>query len=304
MMNMNHRWMWALILAAGAWLVQGEVQAQIISLAVGNSVPIQNALKRNLPGSNGNPGGLAVQVEIRETTAGGGIAPPDPDTGEGSAANPLVRTSYLGHDAIGTDPGLFSETFTNRLATNVTYYARVYDATTPGAAKYYADTGTFAGPPAYLDSVDVTFGPLLLVKTGAADTDTDGDGIPDTLESETLGTSPTKPDTDGDGYSDWFEGHYSEYMHPTDPDPGLELQITPPQVYAVNPHTVSWQTIPVPDMTYRLQYTDALPYEDPYIVEVWSGTLTDTNKEMSVEDWVTNSLYKGFFRVVVPYEGP
>jgi len=292
----------ALGLAAGLlWAFLPAARAQEISLAIGNNVPVQNALKRNLPGSNGNPSG-AVRVEIRETTAGGGIAPPDPVTGEGSDANPLVRESYLGHDTIGIDPGLFSETFTGRLSTNITYYARVYDAPTPEAALYFANSATFSGPPSYVDSLSVTFGALQLV-SGVADEDADGDGIPTALE-EDMGLDPNSPDSDGDGYPDWFEGHFSEYMHASEKDPGLDLQINPPLADAANPHTVSWQTIPVPGMTYRLQYTDALPYEDPYVAEVWSGALTDTNKEVDVEDWVANSLYKGYFRVVVPYDGP
>ena len=35
--------------------------------------------------------------------------------------------------------------------------------------------------------------------------DTDGDGIPDTLETSQYGTLPNNPDTDGDGMSDGWE---------------------------------------------------------------------------------------------------
>ena len=38
----------------------------------------------------------------------------------------------------------------------------------------------------------------------AADTDTDGDGLSDTMEAD-LGTNPTNEDTDGDGLKDGWE---------------------------------------------------------------------------------------------------
>ena len=57
-------------------------------------------------------------------------------------------------------------------------------------------------------------------------------------------------------------------------------------------------------MTYRLEFTDELDFENPYIEEIWSGTATETHLVVDVEDWVTNSLHKGFFRVVVPYDVP
>ena len=145
----------------------------------------------------------------------------------------------------------------------------------------------------------MVFGALQLV-SGEEDIDTDGDGIPDAMESEILGTSPTDRDTDGDGYSDYFEAVHREYMHAKEPDEPLSVQINPPVLVESDPYTVSWWTIPVPGMQYRLEYTDALLVPEAF-VEVWSGTATATNVEVDVDEWVrTNSLLKGFFRVLIP----
>lgn len=276
-------------------------RAQGTSLSVGNSVPVQNALGRNWLGSSWDSNN-ASRVEIRETWTAGTILAPTNDPGEIETFNPLVRVSYLGCNSIGANPGLFASIFEERLSTNVTYYARVFDAPTVTGALYYADSTGFSGPPDYVADLNVAFGPSMLVRTGAPDNDTDGDGIPDELEG-VVHTDPTNPDTDGDGYDDWFEAHYSEYLSPTDPDRPLEIQIHDPQALA-EPHTVSWWTIPVPDMEYQLEYTDALPYEGAFTAPVTNVTATDTNLVVPVEDWVTNGLFKGFFRVKVPYEGP
>ena len=286
-------------LCAALWMAAGGARAQVVPpLYVGNQTPVTNALGRNLAGDNGNPDS-ASRVEIRQTAAGGAVLPPDPATGEGNPANPLVQTSYLGHGVIGANTGLFSETFTNRLPTNSTYFARVYDAPSAGAALYYANSAPFAAPPSSEANVDVVFGALQLV-SGEEDIDTDGDGIPDAMESEILGTSPTDRDTDGDGYSDYFEAVHREYMHAKEPDEPLSVQINPPVLAEIDPYTVSWDTIPVPGMQYRLEYTDALLIPEAF-VEVWSGTATATNVEVDVDEWVrTNSLIKGFFRVLIP----
>ena len=120
-------------------MAAGVARAQVVPpLYVGNQTPVTNALGRNLAGDNGNPDS-ASRVEIRQTTAGGAILAPDPATGEGNPANPLVQVSYIGHDLIGANTGLFSETFTNRLPTNSTYFARVFDAPSAGAALYFAN---------------------------------------------------------------------------------------------------------------------------------------------------------------------
>lgn len=278
--------------------------AQGISLAVGNTVPVQNVLGRNLPGNNGDPDNSS-RVEIRQTWAGGQILAPTNDPGQMETYNPLVTNSYLGHGVIGLNPGIYSETFTNRsvLATNATYYARVFDRPDPSAAIYYADTAPFFGPPVDVPSINPEFGALMRVD-GEEDVDTDGDGLPDAMEDGETGTIPSEWDTDGDGFGDWFEAYYDDYMDPNAPTNALEIQINVPENAAVDPHTVSWWTIPVPDMTYQLQYRPQWVDGDTYS-NVWSGTATETYLDVDVQDWVgTNEPPKGFFRVVVPYPGP
>ena len=67
---------------------------------------------------------------------------------------------------------------------------------------------------------------------------------------------------------------------------------------------MSWWTIPVPGMTYHLQYRPQWVDEEAYS-NIWSGTATETLLDIDVQDWVgTNEPPKGFFRVTVPYPGP
>lgn len=274
------------------------------SLAVGNTVPVTNALRRNLPGTNGDPDN-AGRVEIRQTHTGGTILSPTNDPGQLETFNPLITNSYLGRGVLGSHPGVFSETFEDRsvLALDKTYYARVFDRADPAAAIYYADTAPFARPSDEIGEVNPEFGPLKLVGTGELDGDADGEGIPDAMEGD-LGLDPNSADTDEDGYNDWFEAYYSDYLNSKVPDPSLEIQINAPAEPAVDPHTVSWWTIPVPAMTYHLQYRRQWIDGDSYS-NVWSGVATETLLDVEVQDWVgTNDPPKGFFRVVVPYDGP
>ena len=121
--------------------------AQGISLAVGNTEPAQNLLRHNLPGTDGDPDN-SCRVEIRQAWTGGIILAPSNGSGQVDTFNPLVTNSYLGHGAIGSNPGLYSETVADRsvISTNATYYARVFDRPDPAAAIYYADTALFAQP--------------------------------------------------------------------------------------------------------------------------------------------------------------
>ena len=274
------------LFAAGLGLT---AKAQILlDLHVGNQSPVTNALGQTLPGTGGYPD-QACKVEIRQV--GSGILPPDQTTGEGHPNNPLLRDSYLGHNAAGTDPGLFSETFSNRLTNGVAYFARVFDAPLPANALYYADSVSFTNPvtPGEND-IDVVFQPFRLVSTGLPDIDTDGDGLPDEMENEVTGTYATRWDSDEDGFSDYYELTHPDYLRAKEADP-IDLWLHAPQTED-DPYYISWWA--VPGLDYRLGYYTAADAPDAYS-EVWSGTATETNLEIDVEDVMVDS--NGFFRV-------
>ncbi len=280
-----------LLLAAG--VARGQMG---VTLWVGNPVAVTNALGRNLPGSRGVTSG-ASRVEIRRW--GGGIQPPNPETHEGNEiANPLIQVSCMGKNVLGSDPGMFSEGFADRLGTNGTCFARVYDAETPQGALYYADSVPFTAPAdPNTTTLDVTFGPLKLVN-GEEDVDTDGDGIPDAMENERTGTIASEWDSDRDGWDDRFEV-LNDTLDPNESRP-IDVWIQPPQV-AEDPTTVGWWALP--GVAYRLEFhpdqVDATNY-----VEVAAGAASSTEKVEEV-DWVLDESPMGFFRVkAFPYGMP
>ncbi|MGD9781597.1 MAG: hypothetical protein AB7V14_05525 [Kiritimatiellia bacterium] len=294
-------WAWAALFALAG--LPSVASAQGSALSVGNWIPVTNALWRNLPGTDGDPDNSG-RVEIRQTWTGGTILSPANEQSQIETFNPLVTNSHLGRGVLGINPGTYAETFADRsvLATNLLYYARVFDRADPAAAIYYADTETFPGQPVDVTSINPEFGPLKLVATGELDGDADGDGIPDAMEGD-MGLDANSPDHDGDGYGDWFEAHYGDYLDPKEWNSPLEILLNSPENAGVDPHTVSWWTIPVPDMTYRLDYRPLWVDGEAY-TNLWSGAATDTHLEVDVEDWVQADGVKGFFRVTVPYEGP
>jgi hypothetical protein len=277
--------------------------AQIISVSVGNDVPVKDQIGRVLPGVN-NFSNSSSLVEIRQTTPLGVIIAPDPDTGAGHPANPLMANSYIGKDAIF--PGFFSETFTNRLCPTNLYFARVFDNPQADKAIYYADTAPFEGTSNDVANIIVTFGAWKLRSTGEPDIDSDGDGIPDAMEME-MGLDPSVADTDGDGYDDLFEVLNGLYLQPSDPDPSLTIALTrevAPEGGPQPPAILSWDTIPVPAMEYVVQFRPIWEDEEAFS-NIWSGVYTDERIELDVQEWLDESGFeRGFFRVRVPYERP
>ena len=279
-----------------------------------NTNPVTDVLWHNLPGSyDGSNSAARVEIRVAGTNSHVVVFAPDPLTGEGNeAANPLFLVSYMGDGfPIDVNPGKFSVCLTNRLpsaSTNIIwFFTRVYDNPSVSNAIYYADSQVFKDVPVDQRYTETTLTVAFQSRhrvDGTTDLDSDGDGIPDDIENNVTGTDPNMWDSDEDGYSDWFEAHYSEYMHPNQKDARLVIYINTPVNEGVDPHMVSWDTIPVPDMMYRLDYRPKWVDGDSYS-NIWSGTATETNLEVDVEDWVqTNSPVKGFFRVTVPYAGP
>lgn len=279
-----------LILAAtAAWGQQSP-------LVVGNSTAILDPIGRPFKGEAGSPD-LLGRVEIRATASGGAIVPATEEQGLIDLHNPLVTNAYIGQGMIGADSGMFSVTFTeSELSNLVTYYARVFDWTTPAGSIYYVDSAPFAGMAS--GTINPEFGALTL--TGP---DRDGDGLPDAWELEN-GLDDDNADTDGDGYDDWFEVFHGDYLQMVEPDQPLTIQINSPTEGGAEPYSVSWQTIPVPNMSYHLQFRPLLENEAAYS-NVWTGTATDHYLDVDVHDWAgTNNPPKGFFRVIVPYTKP
>ena len=288
---------WAAILALA--VLPAMVHAQGVALSIGNTIPVVDVFGRNWRGNDSDPGN-SCPVEIRRTWTGGVILAPTNDPAQLEAFNPAVTNSYLGRGVVLPNPGIYAETFTNRsvLATNEQYYVRVFDRPPGPTPVYYADTLPFY-PPDTEASINPEFGPAKLMATGEIDVDTDGDGIPDAAEGD-YGLDPNSPDTDGDGYSDWFEAFWWDYLNPKEGDAPLEIQINSPEIPGAEPRTVSWWTIPVPGMTYQLQFRPWLQNEAAYS-NVWSVVATETNVEYDVESLIqTDSPVKGFFRVVIP----
>jgi len=280
-------------------------QGQIVTpLAIGNTNPVLDHVGRPLPGTWLGDSNLAARVEVREV--GAGIAAPDPGTGEGNdAVNPVFLLTHMGHGVIGSvDTGTFSYTLTNRLPGGIEYFARVYDASTPGAAYYYANSTPFQEVPPEeqntTTAIDIEFQPLYLVN-GGDDTDSDGDLLPDWMEMEITSTDPNAWDSDEDGYYDGFEELHNAYLVQGEKDVNaLDLHTPiftgdPPET---NEYYVSWWAIP--GVIYRLEYRDTM-VDGLAFTNIWDGTASQTNLEISVDDWVsTNIGVKGFFRYLIP----
>lgn len=303
MKQSNQRRAFWMVLVLAAWATQGAMAQLGGALTVENTTALTDVIGRVLPGSIGEPA-TATHAEIRETTDAGGIAPPDPDTGEGDEGlNPLVRNTYLGAGIILVEnPGRFSETFSERLDESKQYYARVYDRPSAGASLYYLDSAPFEddGSSQYANP-SFASSTWKLIGTGAADVDSDGDGIPDMWEMDN-GLNPGEKDTDGDGFDDLFEVLNDTHWNASEPDPMLALTIEAPAFVSDpggldGPHTVSWPT--KAGVTYRLEYHPTQVDATNGWVEIWND-VAGSDEQTEDIDWVLeNGGSNGFFRVWV-----
>lgn len=298
------------LLAAGMVLLGfvGGATGQIEPLAIGNTTPVLDYLDRPFPGTWLGGSNGAARVEVREV--GSGIAAPDPVTGAGNdTANPLFLVTHMGHGVIpnNVESGTFSYTLTNRLPYGVQYFARVYDNELTAQAGYYANSVPFEDvPPAQQSttpSLTIVFQQQYLVSQGD-DSDVDNDGLSAWVEENVTSTDANSWDTDEDGYNDRFEVLHEPYL-----ENGVvninEIMLHVPDYDAdpppeTNEYYVSWWSIP--DVGYQLEYRAAM-VDGLAFSNIWAGTASGTNLEISVEEWVqTNVGIKGFFRWIVPEE--
>ena len=165
--------------------------------------------------------------------------------------NPLKATSKVGAGVIESarGHGLFAACVSG-LATTNPYVARLFSGPTPEESVAYCDSRPFSYTGDATRSVtNVTFGVWKAMDGSNLDTatDTDGDGLADSVEDLLTFTEPDNPDTDGDGFSDGFE--YAHNMDPLEPYQlaiGLEI---------VSPNDESWQDAGVePEPLYSLTW--------------------------------------------------
>lgn len=279
----------------------GLAQAQLPSLVVGNVEPLCYPVI-------GWPFADGSLVEIRglypESGGGGGTRlSPTNDPERVKAHNPLIHATVMGTNVIQPNSGMFSTTFrSNELVRTGGVYVRAYDFDSQGSSLYYADSKVFDG--AEEGTIPVEFEKVRLVSSGEEDDeDSDGDGIPDVMESELLGTDPNEKDTDGDGWNDLVELQYPDYLQATEPNP-IELEVEPAKYdpdteELVTPTMAVWWTIPT--VPYRLDFTEDLGHAEdmlePVWTNIWDGVVTEAEVEVDIHDLIYGDFERGFFRV-------
>ena len=222
----------ALILAAAAAVLAGTVLAEerpplAANMYVGTLTEVN--------GFDGLPLPDGSHIEFRPMyKAGTGLASwmvYAPESSWLETRNPLKATSKVGAGVIQSarGHGLFAACVSG-LATTNPYVARLFSGPTPEESVAYCDSRPFSYTGDATRSVtNVTFGVWKAMDGSALDTatDTDGDGLPDSVEDLLALTDPDDPDTDGDGFSDGFE--YTHNMDPLEPyQLAIALEIVPP----------------------------------------------------------------------------
>ena len=232
--------------------------------------------------------------------------------------NPLKATSKVGNGVIQSarGRGLFAACVSGLETTNQ-YVARLFSGPTPEESVAYCDSKPFTYTGDATRSVtNVTFGVWKAMDGSNLDTatDTDGDGLADSVEDLLTFTEPDNPDTDGDGFSDGFE-----HAHNMDPLEPYQLAIA---LEIVSPNDESWQDMGVEadqplysltwaalsGRTYRVEYQPSMKPENPedawkFISYTTPDATTDQYifhleemEDTGMYDWIAGQS-AGFFRV-------
>lgn len=226
--------------------------------------------------------------------------------------NPLKATSKVGAGVIQSarGRGLFAACVSG-LATTNPYVARLFSGPTPEESVAYCDSRPFSYTGDATRSVtNVTFGAWKAMDGSTLDdTDTDGDGLSDLVETAMSATDPDDWDTDSDGFSDGFE--YTHGMNPLEPYMlAVQLEIVSDdeawQEAGEEPeplYSLTWAALS--GRTYRVEYQPTMSPENTWTViaeeqapdttEKFMYHLEEVEDDDMFESIRTNS--SGFFRV-------
>ena len=225
-------------------------------LYVGTVDPVRDQYGRPMMGSHLISGAAhRSRVEIRVTT--NGVIRPPSTNGAAHPYHPLVNANSVGGMGMNSatpNSGLFCMVFTNRPATNIMIFARVFNAPTAAEATFYADSKAVVAR-SNEASLVMEFGAAQPLDPG----DADGDGLNNSWEKALGIDDRLTSDYDGDGMSD-----LNEMLAGTAPDdPGSLLNFrsirrdpaTAPlgsEGAWTKPVRVKWQS--VPGKKYQLEY--------------------------------------------------
>jgi hypothetical protein len=154
-----------------------------------------------------------------------------------------LTPSFTGNWTVPDDPLVFDPTAPGGVSG---HGGDAFDLATVGLtrARYVriTDPNLPIGVPGSSDGFDLDAIVALHARPLLPGADTDGDGLPDDLETHLYGTNPADPDTDGDGVSDGEEVATCHDPKSASPDPYFlpEIDLEVPQA---TPTLVRWSTL-------------------------------------------------------------